>query len=560
MALSRKLIGLSAATLFIYFLSWVPLTTVGVMPAYGAAAVKGRVLSPNGPVAKARVRIKGRDNFTLTDKNGRFVLPGPAPLSKKFIVTAGREGYFNNAVQVDRPGQTVEINLNPVYLADQSKYNFNSPQVCGQCHIKTARLWYQSKMSHTTSNPKVLDMYYGTGGDGRRNMGPGFRRDNPSSKGDCAVCHAPSASAASRTPLDLKQAMSIPQNDWNGVSCDFCHKVRKVVSDPSSPSRVKAVLERQSPRTGRSILVFGPYDDVVVPPMAATYNPLFSTGKLCSICHSYFTKVKGGSWNPKQVYSQKEWSGFGLKGSSVLPIQTTYNEWKQWQDGLSSGDPDKGKRCQTCHLSWTKKMLPYDHYVVDGSARNMWGTYRSPENIRPHHFEGSTKAQLQNALSMELEGETKGNQVVIKAHITNSNGGHWVPTGEPMRNVILLVEANDSAGRPLKLIKGGRLPDWAGQGSPGKGNYAGLPGAVFAKVLGDDQGNLNVPSWRATKIVSDNRIRPKTTVTLEYVFALNDPDDEPEAEAKLIYRPAVKPLAQEKQWLVQDTLMISKAW
>jgi hypothetical protein len=83
---------------------------------------------------------------------------------------------------------------------------------------------------------------------------------------------------------------------------------------------------------------------------------------------------------------------------------------------------------------------------------------------------------------------------------------------------------------------------------------------MFARVLADDNGNLNVPFWRATKIAADTRVRPKTTVTLEYVFALDDPEDEPTAEARLIYRPVIRPLAESKSWIAKDILITSSAW
>jgi hypothetical protein len=83
---------------------------------------------------------------------------------------------------------------------------------------------------------------------------------------------------------------------------------------------------------------------------------------------------------------------------------------------------------------------------------------------------------------------------------------------------------------------------------------------MFARVLADDNGNLNVPFWRATKIASDTRVRPKTTVTLEYVFALDDPEDEPTAEARLIYRPVIKTLAKKKNWVAEDILITSSIW
>jgi hypothetical protein len=110
------------------------------------------------------------------------------------------------------------------------------------------------------------------------------------------------------------------------------------------------------------------------------------------------------------------------------------------------------------------------------------------------------------------------------------------------------------------MIKGSRLPEWAGVGDARKGNYAGLPGAAFARILGDDKGDLHVPFWRATRIISDNRIRPKSTVTLEFEFALDDPEDEPAVEAKLIYRPVVRPLAEKKHWPVEDIMITGMAW
>jgi hypothetical protein len=190
----------------------------------------------------------------------------------------------------------------------------------------------------------------------------------------------------------------------------------------------------------------------------------------------------------------------------------------------------------------------------------MWGTYRSPNNIRPHHFDGGTETQLKTALSLELEGEITGNKLNINAYITNTNGGHWVPTGETMRSVMLLLKVTDSSGKNLKLIKGSRLPDWTGKGKPEEGNYAGLPGAAFARVLGDDRGNLHVPFWKATQVVSDTRIRPKKSVNLRFEYTLEDPEDEPTAEASLIYRPVIKSWAKVKNWLAEDILITSSVW
>ena len=523
--------------------------------------LQGRVTSTYGPVENARVRIAGEQQYTLTDREGRYEFVASLHPERRIVVTAGKEGWFNNGQVADRSGRIRDIVLNPIYLDDRPDYRFISPVTCSRCHVKLTRYYDQSKMAHTTSNPKVLDMYYGTDALLRKGIGPGYRLDNPQSDGNCTTCHAPSVAGNVPYSQDLTDVLRSPRTEWDGISCDYCHKIRNVIKDKTKPSGTAAVQERQSPARGNSILVFGPYDDVSAPPMAASYNPIFDQGKFCSVCHNHFKKLeKDKTWDAGKVYSASELNGFGLEDNTTLPIQTTYREWKQWQDQLPSDDSNKGKKCQDCHMSWRKEMLPYDNYVVDGSARNMWGTYRSPNNIRPHHFDGGTETQLKTALSLELEGEIVGNKLSINAYITNTNGGHWVPTGETMRSVMLLLKVTDSSGKTLKLIEGSRLPDWSGTGDIAAGNYAGLPGSVFARVLGDDKGNLNVPFWNATRVVSDTRIRPKKTVTLKYEFALENPEDEPTAEASLIYRPAIKLLAKVKNWNVNDILITSSVW
>ncbi|MFC1822334.1 multiheme c-type cytochrome [Thermodesulfobacteriota bacterium] len=525
------------------------------------ARIEGRVMSVYGPVENARVRVAGDEKYTLTDRQGRFELYTGQPPGRRLWVTAGKEGWFNNGQMGSGSGRVQDIFLNPIFLDDKQDYRFISPVTCFRCHTKLTRYWDKSKMAHTTSNPKVLDMLNGTDAYKRKNIGPGYRLDNPNSNGNCASCHAPSAAASSTWSQDLNTVLRSSQKEWDGISCDYCHKVRKVIPDKTKPSGMGAILERQTATRGPSILVFGPYDDVAVPPMAASYNRVYDQGVFCSTCHGHFKKLGGNkSWDYSKVYSETEWKAFGLEGGTSLPIQTTYQEWKQWQDQLPVNDPNKGKKCQDCHMSWRKDMLPYDHYVVDDMARNMWGTYRSPQTIHPHQFEGGTETQLKTALAMELEGEIIDHTLNLNVYITNTNGGHWVPTGETMRSVMLLVQVKDSEGKSLKMKKGERLPDWTGIGDPGKGHYAGLPGAVFARILEDEKGNIHVPFWRATGIASDTRIRPKATTTLKFKFTLTDPEDEPTAEARLIYRPVIKPWADKKKWPVEDIIITTKVW
>ena len=57
--------------------------------------------------------------------------------------------------------------------------------------------------------------------------------------------------------------------------------------------------------------------------------------------------------------------------------------------------------------------------------------------------------------------------------------GHHVPTDSPLRHVMLVVEATDADGKPLPLQRGPTLPAWTG-------DYAGQPGALYAKILQDE--------------------------------------------------------------------------
>src|SRR5210317_2070001 len=281
-----------------------------------AGTIRGRVTSTYGPVENARVRIIGEESFTLTDRQGRYELQTAHSPGDRVIVTAGKEGWFNNGQLANFSGHTRDIVLNPVYLADRADYRFISPVTCARCHVKLTRYYDQSKMAHTTSNPKVLNMYYGTDALLRKGMGPGYRLDNPRSQGNCTICHAPSVAGAIPWSQDLNDVLRSPRTEWDGISCDYCHKVRKVIKDKTKPSGRAAVLERQSPIRGNSILVFGPYDDVTAPPMAASYNPLFDTGQFCSLCHSHSQKLaSGNTWDSSKVYTAAELEGFGLDGN-----------------------------------------------------------------------------------------------------------------------------------------------------------------------------------------------------------------------------------------------------
>ena len=140
-----------------------------------------------------------------------------------------------------------------------------------------------------------------------------------------------------------------------------------------------------------------------------------------------------------------------------------------------------------------------------------------------------------------------------------------------MRNMILLVDAVDKKGKPLSMIRGERVPAWGGVGGREDGNYAGLPGKGFAKVLKDlalyPDGQMRrrflkeypAPHWRPTLVESDNRIPAHGFDTSNYQFLVPETlSGHISVTARLIYRRAYKKWLDEKGLKISDMEIIQK--
>jgi hypothetical protein len=143
--------------------------------------------------------------------------------------------------------------------------------------------------------------------------------------------------------------------------------------------------------------------------------------------------------------------------------------------------------------------------------------------------------------------------------IANTGAGHHVPTGQPMRNMLLVVSPIDANGRDLRLLSGDRIPGWGG-------TYSGRPGKGFAKILATiseyarspiaeeftSGATFPAPFWRRNRIVSDNRIPAKGQVSETYLFDLGGAAQPVTLTTKLVYRRAFERLAELKAWPLND--------
>lgn len=121
-----------------------------------------------------------------------------------------------------------------------------------------------------------------------------------------------------------------------------------------------------------------------------------------------------------------------------------------------------------------------------------------------------------------------------------------------------LGELRITAVRGVEVDVAGPLPReatgaaWAlGDGS----RLAGAPGLGLAKVNVAADGTPNVPFWRATDIVSDNRLAPDETQTSEHRFVVPaGASGSIRVRARLLYRRAFVDLAAQRGWDGNETL------
>ncbi len=137
-------------------------------------------------------------------------------------------------------------------------------------------------------------------------------------------------------------------------------------------------------------------------------------------------------------------------------------------------------------------------------------------DLHEHQMPGASDEHLlKNSVTMKSQAWRSGSQLEVSVRITNDKTGHHVPTDAPIRQMILVVQALDAAGKPLALRQGPVLPDYAG-------NYASQPGKSFAKILRDEwTGETPTAAyWRPVTIVEDTRLAAMATDTTRYTFDL----------------------------------------
>jgi len=550
----------------------------GAVPANFSAqgnVVAGKIMNEKGAVSGAIVQVQGTSNKTQTAEDGTYTLSGLGDLSS-VTLTAWSAGHYIGWIKLDpsspdwKGANNITIMLKALPQSDNSKYEWYSfngvdgSAACGMCHREYTE-WQADQHSRSATNDRFLDVYMGTDANGESGQatnfdvdgkplpsdpsqpfhGPGFRLDNPSRAGNCASCHTPAASNVSNdqnctwsgchTGLTVERSngllsySAIPSKNLQGdaaegISCEFCHKTVNVIIDPKTGMPFPDMpgilsMELRRPREDSQQVFFGTLVDVS---RTDSYLPLLSQSQFCAGCH------------------------FGVFGGVVGMQRVTdgtvvYNSYGEWLTSPYS-DPKTGKTCQDCHMS-----VSQDNWFV---FTEQGGLKRDGVPLHDHTMLGpSSGDMLQNTVTMNADAQRAGDQIQVKVSITNDQAGHDVPTDVPMRSVILVVEALGANGQTLSLASGSVNPEFSG-------DYAGVPGKTFAKVLRDELTGESptVAFWRPVTIADDNRIKAMTTDTSDYTFTATD-GQAITINVKLVYRRAFYKLMQEKGWNDPDILM-----
>jgi hypothetical protein len=208
----------------------------------------------------------------------------------------------------------------------------------------------------------------------------------------CIQCHAPTFHY--NPELEFDSALV-----EEGVTCDFCHSVHEVdVENTSKPFTVKwGKLKR------------GPYKDTQSPIHETKHSPLFESGDFCGGCHQMLN----------------------LNG---LPIITTYSEWKE-EYYKKGGDAD----CQDCHMPLAAG------FTVSSKFK------KTKRRLNLHTFPGGhSRVQLLDALELKVLSESKlYGKMKVKLGLTNVGAGHYIPTGNPLRKVIVDFTVYDSLNKAI---------------------------------------------------------------------------------------------------------------
>ncbi|WP_437636517.1 hypothetical protein [Sorangium sp. So ce854] len=496
--------------------------------------VTGVVTDGAAPLGGALVMQAGGEPAMVTGPDGAFAVEISRDIPGKPTVVAAKVGYRSDGIEIELlPDGPVEIALRYVSPPDNALgYGYgdpgdgdphNSTKFCDHCHTTLVAQFLESGHARSARSPLLQAVYAGvsmahedeascTAAGGRWKAGrvpgsegeaamrcyvgggvlPDLNRscggeagpscddpalpaaDRPAAFGGCADCHAAGMDGPAGG-RDLLEATGIAFEKGN--HCDACHKVRDV--DLSRPPGVAGALVIQRPRERISAdpasklaqVMFGPRPDVPSKFMGGSYQPKFSTSEFCGGCH----EQKQAALLPGAALDPARWP-------DGLPIHETFSEWA----GSSWNRPES--QCQSCHMPEERSLKSSVDLTDETNASIELGFVRPQGTVLSHAFLGPLDGAprlLREALEVRVAAATAASgELAVEVAVVSGLAGHAVPTGEPMRALVLLVTA-EACGALMAPSRGMTVNDTGGALAEGRvGGDAGFSGAALTWPAG----------------------------------------------------------------------------
>ena len=379
---------------------------------------------------------------------------------------------------------------------------FISPEICSGCHGEIFEQWENSMHCLAHKDP----VYFRVSQFLRKGL---INEGEIKEAESCVKCHTPVGHLTGFPEKISDDLSKTPEIATFGIQCDYCHSVTSVKQMYNNGLVLKPGNGEDDPG-----IKYGPFDDAAPDFHEAQFSDLHTRSQICGTCHDV-----------KHV-------AFGTD------IETTYTEWKN--SPYNSKDPEKRIECQGCHM-YQRPGIPstgstprpknpgsatdysderphiFTHYFVGGNSSV------------PGIFDGQDKTQmaverLQNAASLKVDTSLI-QQKKLNIMVTNIGAGHSIPTGVgDLRQVWLEITIQDKTGsisfQAGVLNERHELPEDA---------------MIFRSVFGDEKGNEVINIAKAKKVLKDNRIKAKQTITqnIDLPFV---PQKDDTIRVRLLYR------------------------
>ncbi len=295
----------------------------------------------------------------------------------------------------------------------------------------------------------------------------------------CLNCHSP-------VSVQTDDLALVKKVSWEGVTCDYCHSMQQVNTSGGNPKATVAF----------TLVKSGPSKDLFSPAHGTAFSSLLTSSTVCMPCHEY-------------------------RNAQGFAVLTTFSEWKSGPYGKSDED------CQSCHM-----------YSVQGEVVDPRVKRSSMAKINLHEIPGSRSTQqLNKAVKMDLATEREGDRVKVMVKLTNRGAGHDVPTGSPLRQLLLEVRVDSYDGKHFRQE------------------------AAFRRTVADQRGKIldREPAvfTQGARAVEDTRLTPHETRTATFSFPVpRGTQAQVEADLLYYYSPMARTEEQQKFKFVSASRLV----